>query len=439
MLIPLIAFVHCSSPGGGQPDAGGDSVPAGTCKAPTGPGVQHKDAITADETWKAADGPHTITFDIKVNKGATLTIEPCAEVRIKKGFTLVVEGNLVAQGTAASPIQFVADDPAEPWGYMQVFAPGTIKLAYATLSDAGGQGVTNSYAALEARGDQLLPAQEILKVDNVSVIGSRTFGVSLRAGGAFTKDSQALTITKSAMPPMRINPRLASNVPTGIYAGNSDDAIYVACEAYGDVNNEDVTYHARGVPYHIGTSDTSGRFIVGPKHFTLTLEAGVIFKFMKGSSANSLLGAVDGADSTGVIVANGTTAQPVVLTSAEATPAAGDWIGVQFGKVVDAGFKLDHVEIRFAGGASLASGAHCKPNTDAQSANEDAALAIYHQPAGQYLTNSVIADSKVDGVDNAFAGTYFDFKPTNTFTNVPGCQVTYPRPTTGICPVKPCP
>jgi hypothetical protein len=413
----------------------GTALPS-TCAPPSGAGVTHEDSIAADETWRASDGPHIVTFGIDVQKGATLTIEPCAVVRVRAGYSIVVEGNLNAVGTETNPIAFVADDAASPWGSIEVFAPGTAKLAYATLSDGGGGG-GGALGAIEARGDQLAPAQGILAVDHVTVSGSASYGVSLRAGAAFTADSQALTITKSKKAAMRLLPRLATNVPTGAYVGNAEDAFVVETEAYGDVDWEDVTFHDRGVPYRVGV-DSLGALKVGPKHFTLTLEAGVKLAFKK----SGVLVADHDVATTGVIVASGTAAKPVVFTSSEASPAAGDWQGVQLGTVADAAFKLDHVEIRFAGGASQASSFHCEPNPTvpgAFSTSEDAALAIYHQPAKAYLTNSLIADSARDGVDNAYTGTLVDSKATNTFTNVAGCAQTLPRPSVGQCPDVGCP
>lgn len=444
----VVGFVHCdssdSTAGGGAGGFDGgfdggaepDSSVASTCAPATGPGTKHQTDVAADETWKAADGPHVVTFGFKVKTGAKLAIEPCAEVRIQNGYSIVVEGALVANGTPANPIAFVPDDAAKPWGYLQVFAPGTISLAYATLSGGGGE-TTNSYGMIEARGDQLLPAQKILKLDHVTLSDSAAFGVSLRSGGAFTDDSQSVTIKGSKSAPMRILPRLASNVPSGTYTGNTDDSIVVETEAYGEVNYENVTFHDRGVPYRIGGDKTLGDLRVGPGAFTLTLEAGVKLAFKKAGA----LTAVDSAAATGLIVANGTAAKPVVLTSGEKTPAAGDWVGVVLGKVAGA-FKLDHVELRYAGGPSGANGHHCQPNptvTGEQSKNDDAALAIYHQPAGSYLTNSVVADSAGDGVNNAYTGTFVDAKPTNTFTAIASCSVTYPLPTAGLCPNMGCP
>ncbi|MBS1149964.1 MAG: Fibronectin type domain protein [Myxococcaceae bacterium] len=431
-LLVVSALVGCDS-SNPLPDGGS------ACPAPTGAGVSHNATISADETWKASDGPHTVTFGIKVSKGATLTIEPCATVRLKAGYSIVVEGNLVAEGTATTPIALMPDDAAQPWGFLQVFAPGTIKLAYASVSGGGGE-TTNAFGMIEARGDQLLPAQEILKLDHVAVTGSASYGVSLRAGGAFTKDSRDVVISGSKKAAMRIVPRLASNLPTGVYTGNTEDAIVVETEAYSEVNVEDVVFHDRGVPYRVGGDVTMGRMVVGPKRFTLTLEAGVTLRFKKDGK---LTVTNDQAVSTGLLVIAGTAAKKVVLTSASNPPAAGDWVGIELGKVADPAFKLDHAEIRYAGGPSFASSFHCQPNPTvpgAYSQNEDAALSLYHQPAGAVLTNSLIADSKGVGVNLAYTGAYVDHVPTNTFTNVASCKVSFPRPTVGVCPSPvPCP
>ena len=432
-LLPIAFALHCTD-STKPPEDGGDA-----CEIPTGAGLEHGDTIAADETWRAADNPHVVTFGIEVAAGATLTLEPCTIVRVRAGYTIGVDGNLVAEGTEARPIQFIADDPAAPWGSLGVFAPGTIRLAYASVDDAGAD-TTNFYGAIEARGDQLLPAQEILSVDHVTVRRSANFGVSLRAGGAFSAESQALTVTGSEQAALRILPRLATNIPTGTYTGNARDAIVVETEAYGDITLQDVTFPARGVPYQIGGSYTVGEMVVGTgaNLVTLTVEPGVTMEFVSGAVLEIDKGTQSEA-STGRLVAVGTSDAPIVLTSAAAMPAAGDWRGVTFNKIPDPGNQMDWVTIQYAGGPSFANGFHCQPD-GAFSRDEDAALAIYG-PSDAFLTNSTIADSAGLGIDLAYTGQFVDFLPTNTFTDIATCKTSYPREEpAGGCPATvPCP
>jgi hypothetical protein len=427
----LLTLVGC---GGPSTDGADDGGPPNACQTPTGPGIEHSSTISSDETWAAADGPHVVTFGIDVAPGARLTIEPCSQVRIRGGYSLVVEGELVAEGTAETPIEFVADDSTQPWGAIQVFAPGTVSLAYATLEDGGGD-TSNAYAALEARGDQYSPAQEILHVDHVTVDRSSAYGVSLRAGGAFTSDSRDLVVTGSSKAPLRILPRLASNVPTGSYTGNAVDVIAIETEAYGDVTLEDVTLHDRGVPYRVGDEVTLGDFIVrgDTTRVALTVEPGTILQFKADARLE-----IDNDSAGAALVAAGTPDAPIVFTSAAATPAAGDWAGVVFGGAPDAQSRLEHVEIRYAGGASMADSFHCEPD-GAFSLDENGAVSIYGEPGSEFITDSLVADSGRLGVNLAYDGSFVDFQPTNEFVDVPGCDVSWPRDLDGNCPASsPC-
>lgn len=417
-------------------DAGADE-----CVAPTGTGVTHSAFITTNETWKAADGVHKVTTSLKIAKGATLTVEPCVVVALSKGVTLTIEGNLSAQGTATKPIVFAATDAANAFGSLSVWAPGTLSLAYATIS-YGGADTANHFGVIDARGDQLLKAQEILRVDHVTVSGATAYGVSLRAGAAFVAGSTALTIKGAAVAPLRVLPRLVSNLPDGNYTGNAADEIVVETEAYGDVTLEDVTFHDRGVPYRIGGPVSLGTLQVGPATppVTLTLEPGVTFRFKKGSaSALRIDKGSMGVAAKAALVAVGTASKPITFTSAQTVPAPGDWLGIDFGNVPLAANQLEHVQILYAGAASGANGFHCQPNGNF-SANEDAALSVYGVPPLPFLKNSHIAHSAALGVNLAYSGAFVDFVPTNTFDMLGSCKTSYPRNANGSCPGSvPCP
>jgi hypothetical protein len=425
--VSLAGLVHCDPATSTTPDDGGV---ASTCVAPTGPVIEHSATITADETW-GAENVHFVKFGFSIKKGATLTIAPCATVQLGAGYSITADGgNLVARGTPSQPIRFVAADPGQPWGAIVVFAPGTVKLAYATLSDLGA---TSGYGALEARGDQLLPAQEILDVDHVTVKNAQNHAVSLREGGAFTKTSQALTLTGGTKSPVRAAPRLLGNLPTGNYTGNAVDEITIGPEAYGDVNWEDVVFHDRGVPYGVGDPNSSARFWIGPKRYTLTIEPGVKLAFR----ANGVIATKADQGTTGVLVAKGTAEKPIVFTSASPTPTAGDWQGIVFSEAADPANALDHVEVRYAGGPSGANGFHCDPD-GGFGKSEDALVTIFAEPGAPFITNSVLSNSKGAGINLAYTGAVVDMKPTNTFELLNGCKLTRPRPKTGQCPVLPC-
>jgi hypothetical protein len=274
----------------------------------------------------------------------------------------------------------------------------------------------------------------VLKVRHVTVASSAAYGVSIRAGGAFTADSTSLDVHGSAKAPLRILPRLATNVPTGSYTSNGTDAIVVETEAYGDVSLEDVTFHARGVPYQIGGEKTVGTFAVGGGSTlaTLNVDPGVTFAFVKGGVLHVDTGSTS-SPATGALVAKGSASTPIVLTSAAKAPAAGDWVGLDFGNMPSATDQLDHVEVHYAGADPQANGFHCLSNGSV-STDEKAAVSIYGQPSAGMITNSVFADIAGAGINLAYKGTAVDFLTGNTFTNVTGCKVTTPKDVGGNCP-----
>jgi len=81
-----------------------------------------------------------VHLDSNIGVSKTLTIVPGTEVQMGPGTRVEVfnGGTLIAEGTAAQPIQFTAVDPATPWNSIIVSASGTARLNYCDISNANG-------------------------------------------------------------------------------------------------------------------------------------------------------------------------------------------------------------------------------------------------------------------------------------------------------------
>jgi hypothetical protein len=72
--------------------------------------------------------------------------------------------------------------------------------------------------------------------------------------------------------------------------------------------------------------------------------------------------------------------------------------------------------------------------------SNEAAIAIFGQPASAFVTNTLISKSAANGIERAWTGAPVDLEPSNMFSEVRWCKQTYPRPEMGICPdPPPCP
>jgi hypothetical protein len=408
------------------------AAPPAGCQPHTGPGVMEPSEVTTDTTWTAADSPHFVlgpTF--AVQSGATLTIEPCAEVRMADDAAFTVNGALIAEGTASQPIQFVAADPTKPWAYLR-FMSGTGRLAYVTF-DGGGKSDPSSLGTIEVRNPNEDTDRELVRVDHVTIRGSERYGLSLRSGGKLTADSTALTITGAQVGPIVTDPELAGSIPDGVYTGNGRDEIELSVLYV----TADTTFHDRSVPYDLGhdtnISSSTLRVEAAPDGSAalLTIEPGVTIRF--GQDGWFYIQKSSSSDPAGAALsAVGTMDKPIVFTSSlpAAAATAGVWAGLHFGGgVADPRDRLDYVQISYAGGTSGWGSYHCEnlpTGGVGRVGNEDSAIAIFGTPSGQFITHTSITASAGIGIDRAWGGPAIDFLPTNDFQRIARCEQSYP-------------
>ena len=74
------------------------------------------------------DSPYTVTGNVVVDAGVTLTIDPGVTVKFDSGKVMEVEGTLVARGTSTSTVTFTssaASPAAGDWVRLSFLSPAT--------------------------------------------------------------------------------------------------------------------------------------------------------------------------------------------------------------------------------------------------------------------------------------------------------------------------
>ncbi|MFT3692524.1 MAG: hypothetical protein QM831_05235 [Kofleriaceae bacterium] len=419
-----------------------DAAPA--CAVPTGAGTMHSMPISADETWTAAGSPHIVTTDISI-KGATVTIEPCATVRVAAGKSIVIGGTAGApaaaingRGDATHPITWSANAAGTHWGMLRVFETGALDFESTTLTDGGENSTAqNGGGTIVVVGHNMLPLEQNLKLQNVAVMNSGGFGVNVQSYAAFSDDSHDVVISGAGVEgpvsaaldseyPLYIAPPALHTIPTGTYTGNAKDGFLVYDPG---VVRVDETIHDRGVPYVMiaNLSMTPAMSEANGGLLTLTIDPGVTMAFAHGSgvSFGLNLGTSGGGTADLIyptkLVANGTAQKPIVLTSQYPTKAPGDWGGIQWAGGPPSGNAISNLRIEDAGGVRGDESFGCGPN------DNDAAIIIMNwTPADAFMSNLTIIDSAAGGVVSGWVSDTAgpDFKTGNTFTNIGnGCDV----------------
>jgi parallel beta-helix repeat protein/VCBS repeat-containing protein len=86
-------------------------------------------AISSDITWSLANSPYTVTGNILVASGVTLTIEAGVTVKVNSGLYIKIKGKIIAEGTSSSLITFTssASSPAKGnWKYIMFDNSNTV-------------------------------------------------------------------------------------------------------------------------------------------------------------------------------------------------------------------------------------------------------------------------------------------------------------------------
>lgn len=406
--------------------------------------IMHSGTISASERWIA--GHHVVPSSVTLGDDVTLTIEGCADIKLAADTSINVTGarsRLVTESSAGTPVTFGRLEAASAWGRINVRDTGRVELANARLQ--GGGGTTTDLMRADALGSMIaargsaesLPTN--VKLNDVQITGATGIAVVMIAS-RFDATSSNVTIAGSGSHPLYTGADTATSIPTGSYNNNALDTILLHTALFaGDSNDRPIKADSvipnRGVPYRVGMEGSNNGLIRvgdgredGPAAVLLEIEGGVTLRFTPSDANSGILvqgHMVSGSWTTqGALRAVGRAASPITLTSAAASPAPGDWMGLYFKDAIDPRTRVDQTVIEYAGGNSSSRGV-CASNSSGN-IDADSAVIIFLQPMqtppSQFITNTTIRSSGNGGIYRNWYDTDTDFTATNTFESLAGCR-----------------
>jgi hypothetical protein len=421
----------------------------------------HGGMIRVSERWSA--GHHVVSSTVTLGDDVTLTIEGCAEIELAADTSINVTGaraRLVTESSEARPVTFKRLDETRAWGRLLVRDTGRIELAHARLQGGGGTIADLMRAewlgsVIAARGSaESLPTN--VKLNDVQITGATGIAVVMIAS-RFDSMSSNLTISGSGSYPLYTGADTATTIPTGSYGNNGVDNILLHDAMVRVYSNDrpikvDSVIRNRGVAYRVGIDGSNNGLIRvgdgredGPAAVLLEIEPGVTLRFTPSDANSGIL--VQGRmlagrwTTQGALRAVGSASRPITLTSAAATPAPGDWMGLYFKDAIDPRTRVEYMVIEYAGGNSSSRGV-CASNRSG-SIDKDSAVIISLQPMqvppSQFITNTTIRFSANGGIYRSWFDTDVDFLASNTFESVPGCHQSGIALSRGGCASMGCP
>ena len=278
------------------------------------------------EVWSA--GIHDVE---EAYVTGTLTVEPCAILRMAPGATISVRdgGSLSMDGTPEGRILVTSQSTtAGSWG----------RLDFDGDSAAEGNRLIN--VDVEYGGGTSGETLVWLDDDSSVEIRDSTFmhsaGVDIRAESEATlRAFEGNVITDNEGAAMRMHPSVVGDLGEGTYGPNGTDGILVT----DGVVIDDAVWAVTDVPYLVDDMSVNG----DEDSTTLELTAGVEIRFFAQGSLR--------VRSNAALRLMGTEAEPVTVQSASPTPAAGDWdeIRIEEGSLGQSN-RFEYVEVRHGGG-----------------------------------------------------------------------------------------
>lgn len=322
------------------------------------------------------------------DSGEIVTIEPGTVFLMEADAQVLIgwrgdPATVFAEGTAEQPILFCGTSAgAGHWLDLQVLTGTTTDsvLEHVRIEDAG-------------QGDvpALLQSVDVL-LDNITITGNAGPGFEL---AGLASGSADLFVTGNGGVTGTVDGESAiSNLPAGDYTGNGEDVLLATGH-----ENTNVVFHDRGVPYR----QLPERVVFGRAdgvESSFTLEAGVEYQFCQ--DCHLIVG---WRGDPAVIDVQGTDSAPVVFTSSEASPAAGDWNGLRLEGGTRSNSRIAFAQFEYGGKADagnliIAGGLGSIENSTFSNSAGWGILVEGEREAGLTLANNEFADNALGPVSD---------------------------------------
>ncbi len=290
--------------------------------------------VTHDATWFDLGVPYAMTeANLEVRSGATLTLDPGTTVAFEQNRAMVVDGQLVAEGTSEEQILLTGIEKMPgAWNGLSIDGlDATSRLKYVTVEYGGGGDPSTN---LEAGG-----FGEVVQMEVEDSIFRHSSGYGIVAVDPISFDTFANNrVTDNAKGAARLKANAVGDLAaSNDMTGNERDRILVDAEkAAWRVVTNDATWSDLGVPYNVKNGDLEIQ-----SDTVLTLESGV----------EMVLGEGVWIPVDGVLKAQGSEENRIVFRGEESN--AGYWQAI---RVTDGGSQLEYVDIRDAGDGSNTRG-----------------------------------------------------------------------------------
>ena len=316
----------------------------GVCPTVADAMITHDDdTIIADTVWSSSQGRHHIRGTLTI-EGATLRVLGCTDIAMSADAVIQVRnGGLELNGSARAPIE-LSTDGSGAWQGIEFENAAPSRLTFATLRDVvGRETVPGHRAAVIVRGDPATPRlRPGVTLSNVTIADCSDVGVFIENERASSSSpSHDNTITGCGSAPVSVDAASLGAVPRGNFLGNGHDAIIVRG---GATSLPSQTWPTQTVPYDVEQSIRILPYASSPLKLTESLmgswvhiEPGVTMRFARGTGiyvGEVLDGSVTVPEDVAhvALAAHGSPGRPVVFTSMSPAPAAGDWVGIIFGR-----------------------------------------------------------------------------------------------------------